>query len=148
MSACENQKTTCRSQFSPVNHVCGFPQLNSGCRIGNKCFYLLSPLLAHVKNSLCLKIWVGICIVRILSLNYYFMCVDVLLAGMSVPFVCLVFKGARKGHWLLKLELQTVISCCGFWVLNLGPVQEQPVFLIPEPSLQLRILIFSMGVKN
>lgn len=101
-----------------------------------------------LKTSFCLKIWVGICIVRILFLNYYFMCVDVLLENMSVPFVCLVFKEARKGHWLLKLELETVISCCGYWVLTLGPMQEQPVFLIPEPSLQLKILIFSMGVKN
>lgn len=60
------------------------------------------------------------------------MCVEVLLAVMSVPFECLVSKEARKGHWLLKLELQTVISWCGYWVLNLGPMQEHASVLNPR----------------
>ena len=69
------------------------------------------------------------------------MCVDVLLADM--PGI----QGSQKRTLATETGV-TVISCCGYWVLNLGPIQEQPVFLIPEPSLQLKILIFSMGVKN
>jgi hypothetical protein len=36
----------------------------------------------------------------------------------------------------LELELQTVVSCC-CWELNPGPLEEQPMFLTTEPSLQL-----------
>ena len=33
----------------------------------------------------------------------------------------------------LEQELQMVVSC---WELNPGPLEEQPVFLTSEPSLQ------------
>lgn len=35
------------------------------------------------------------------------------------------------------LELQTVMSCpCGCWDSNLGPLEEWPMLLTTEPSLQ------------
>jgi hypothetical protein len=38
----------------------------------------------------------------------------------------------------LELGLQTVVSCTPreYWELNLGPLEEQPALLTPEPCLQ------------
>lgn len=36
----------------------------------------------------------------------------------------------------LELELWMVVNHCGCWDWNLGPLQEQLVLLMAEPSLQ------------
>ena len=42
----------------------------------------------------------------------------------------------------LEQALQTVgTNSCGFWELNLGPLEEQLVLLSAEPSLQLELSI-------
>jgi hypothetical protein len=48
--------------------------------------------------------------------------------------VVIVFRHTRRGHWIPitdGFELP-----CGCWKLNLGPLEEQLVFLTTEPSLQ------------
>jgi hypothetical protein len=58
------------------------------------------------------------------------------------PDVCLhvhLFEGARSPG------TEVTDSCelpCGCWELNLGPLEEQPVLLTMEPSLQLRGMHF------
>ena len=50
-------------------------------------------------------------------------------------FACIYVYGRVSGP--LELELQTVVSChCGSWELNLSPLEEQPVLLVTEKSLQ------------
>jgi hypothetical protein len=47
--------------------------------------------------------------------------------------------------YIVKLELKTVCDPqYGCWDLNLGPLDEQPVLSITEPSLQSLDLIFLM----
>lgn len=45
----------------------------------------------------------------------------------------------------LALELQTVVSC--HVDLNMGPLEEQPVLLTMEPSLQPQEVIFKQRKK-
>jgi hypothetical protein len=48
------------------------------------------------------------------------------------------------------LELEVTDSCeppCGCWELNPGPLEEQPVVLTIEPSLQLNISVFSFKIS-
>jgi hypothetical protein len=35
---------------------------------------------------------------------------------------------------------------CGCWDLNSGPVEEQPVFLTTEPSLQATFIYFHLEI--
>jgi hypothetical protein len=42
----------------------------------------------------------------------------------------------------LKLELLTVMSCHAVKKLNLGPLEEQPVLLTTESSLQALFITF------
>lgn len=35
----------------------------------------------------------------------------------------------------------------GFWALNLGPLEEQPVLLTIKPSLQLHLLLLKQNVE-
>jgi hypothetical protein len=57
-------------------------------------------------------------------------------------YVCA--HGGQKKVWHpLALELQTVMTCwgCGFWESNWGPLEELPVLLVTEPSLQPSALL-------
>lgn len=79
-----------------------------------------------------------------LYLFYYFMHMNVLLEVYeSATHEFLVSKEVRRGHkspWDCGSSGTKVIdSCeppCGFWELNLCPLQEQQLLLIPEPTLQ------------
>jgi hypothetical protein len=51
---------------------------------------------------------------------------------------------ARRGHWI-PLRM-VVIQSYGCWELNLGPLEEQPVLLTAEPSLQPREWYFQWFV--
>lgn len=45
-------------------------------------------------------------------------------------------KIQKKATGSLPLELQRVVSCHGCWEPNVGPVQEQQVFLTTKTSVQ------------
>lgn len=54
--------------------------------------------------------------------------------------MCLVLAEARRG---LRIPYCRVVSHCGCWDSNLSPLQEQPLLLATEPSLQpLKLLRF------
>jgi hypothetical protein len=54
-----------------------------------------------------------------------------------------VFRHTRRGH---QIPLQMVVSHpCGCWELNSGPLEEQPVLLTTEPSLQPVCLSFILS---
>ena len=64
---------------------------------------------------------------------------SVLPACMSVSHIraCPVPSEASEGHQIPGTGV--IDGCetpCGCWELNLGPLQEQPVLLTAEPSLQ------------
>jgi hypothetical protein len=48
----------------------------------------------------------------------------------------------------LELELQTVVSCYVCWILNPGPLEEQPVLLTAELSLQPPHFTFQMSMTK
>jgi len=53
---------------------------------------------------------------------------------LFVLFVCLfVFEGVRFPRNEIADSFEPT---CGFWELNSGPLEEQPVLLTTEPSLQ------------
>lgn len=47
----------------------------------------------------------------------------------------------------MELKLQIVVLPCGSWELYLGPPEEQPVFLTPEPFLQPHIQTFKLSIS-
>jgi len=58
----------------------------------------------------------------------------------SVPL-----KGQKSASYPQKLELQIVVSPCGYWELSLGPLQEQQVLLNVKPSFQpLKFFLFKV----
>lgn len=68
----------------------------------------------------------------------YFMCICVF-AHMYIwaAYACNVHRGQRKMADPLGPELQTIVSCAvGAGFLNPGSMEEQPVFLPTELSLQ------------
>ena len=67
----------------------------------------------------------------------------------SVKTIHSLFCFVFNMHWCFAYmcvcvrvsDLEVTDSCelsCGFWDLNLGPLEEQPVLLTTEPSLQPR----------
>lgn len=50
--------------------------------------------------------------------------------------VCSVCGGQKKALDPLELALPMVVSQCGCWKSNPGPLTEQPIFLATKPSLQ------------
>ena len=60
------------------------------------------------------------------------MCMDVLSLSMPVQHMHAIPMEIRRGCWIpLELELQVVVrSFVGARILNLGPLQEQPVLLL------------------
>ena len=51
-----------------------------------------------------------------------------------------VFRHTRRGHQIPITD--GCESLCGCWELNSGPLEEQPVFLTAEPSLQPKLVYF------
>lgn len=63
-----------------------------------------------------------------ISYVWVFVCVHAFLQG-----ACGATEASRACPISLEMELQTGMSCCfECWQLNLGPVDEQPVFLNPR----------------
>lgn len=63
------------------------------------------------------------------------------------PSVCHARGGQNWGGIPLELELQIVGSYqCGCWEVNLGPLQNQQVFLTFETSLQPPMSVFCFTV--
>jgi hypothetical protein len=63
--------------------------------------------------------------------------VDVLLACMTVYHMHAVPTEARRGRWSPRPRI--IDDCeplCGYWESNLCPLEEHPVNLTSEPSLQ------------
>ena len=50
-----------------------------------------------------------------------------------MPSAC---RGQKRESDPLGLNLQNFDLLCGYWELNPGPLDEQPMFLTAEPSLQ------------
>ena len=48
----------------------------------------------------------------------------------------------------MELELETVLSCHVVLEIEPGPLEEQPVFLTPGPSLQLLGLEYFKATSN
>lgn len=66
--------------------------------------------------------------------NNYFMCVDILLGCIFVPSAHPQSPKEGTGSPLVI----PVGAPCGHWELNPSPLEEQPMFLVGEPSLQPR----------
>ena len=64
------------------------------------------------------------------------MSVHVLSEFLSVYCMYAVPKEARRSDKPSGLELETVEILCGCWKPNLGLLEELPVILATEPSLQ------------
>jgi hypothetical protein len=71
---------------------------------------------------------------------YYFTCIGPLPACICTTFICLVPSEGVKPP-----DTGVTYSCelpCWCWELNIGPLEEQPVLLITEPSLQSPLSVF------
>lgn len=73
-----------------------------------------------------------------------------------VPCVCCASGGQKIALDALKLELEVRLGCklqCGCWDLNQGPLEEQELLSITEPSQQApdifsTALVLKLSVKR
>lgn len=92
-------------------------------------------MLVHVRPEFNL----GCCFLAAVHMVYsfieFFKCAGALPTCVSVHHVCAVPAEARRNQGKFPATGVTY-SCelpCGFWETNPGPLQEQQMFLIPEP---------------
>ena len=72
---------------------------------------------------------------------YYFMCMDVLSACVSVYYMCAAPKEARKAVRSFGTGITGGYELpCEYWVLNLCLLDEQPVLVTAGLSFQAQIL--------
>lgn len=75
-------------------------------------------------------------------------CVCVFYVSVYALCACLVpMEAERKVLDFLILSYSSE-SLCGCWDLNSSPLQEQPMLLTAEPSLQPRIFIYLFILNN
>ena len=76
------------------------------------------------------------------SLTLIFMCMGGCLACMYVCAPCARSAWACRGHQITSPGVTDDYELpCGYWKLNPGPLEDQPMLLIMEASLQTPIFI-------
>ena len=69
-----------------------------------------------------------------LKILFQIMCICLCLSLCECTHVHQVLRGQKLVLDSVELELEAVAAWCGFWELNSGPLEEQHVLLIAEPS--------------
>jgi len=80
--------------------------------------------------------------IKLLDL-FYFMCKSVIPTCRYVHLVCVYSAHRSRTLAPLELELQSCARPCGFWGLDLGPLEEQSVLFTIEPPLQPHVFTFN-----
>lgn len=76
---------------------------------------------------------------------YIFMCLSVLPTCMFISTCVQCLRRPDKGFGSLGTGiLSGLVLPCGFWESNLSSLEEQPVFLTAEPSVQPLDFIFNI----
>lgn len=76
----------------------------------------------------------------LLTLIYYFLCVCVVFLNVCKLCVQHAYRSLWKAEGGIRSATGVLNDCvlpCGCWELNLGPLQEESLFLTSKPSLQL-----------